>query len=273
MTIDRLQNRFDLLKKNGRGGFVSFVTAGDPDFDTSLNIVKSLPQAGADIVELGMPFSDPMADGPIIQASSQRALASGMNLRHTLKLVEGFRQDDSETPIVLMGYFNPIYQYGSNRFIEDALSVGVDGLIIVDLPPEEDDELCHPARISGLDWIRLITPTTDSNRMQLVLNNSSGFVYYVSITGITGTQSISASAISDSIAQLRNATKLPIAVGFGISTAEQVSAVIKNADAAVVGSILIREIEKALNINPISKSVLVDGVLNRAHELSQGIFL
>ena len=273
MTIDRLKRRFTSLKSEGRGGFVSFVTAGDPDFDTSLNIVKLLPQAGADIIELGMPFSDPMADGPIIQASSQRALASGMNLRNTLKLVESFRRDDSETPIVLMGYFNPIYQYGSRRFIEDAVGVGVDGLIIVDLPPEEDDELCQPARIGGLNWIRLVTPTTNSDRMQLILNNASGFVYYVSIAGITGTQPISASAVSSSIAQLRNATALPIAVGFGINTVEQVSDVIKNADAAVAGSILIREIEKALNANPISKSELVNNVLKRTNELSKGVIL
>ncbi len=238
----RLTRRFDQLHAQERGGLITFLTAGDPDFDTSMDIIKQLPSAGADIIELGMPFSDPMADGPAIQASSQRALATGMTLRKTLLMVDQFRETDTETPIILMGYFNPIYQFGIESFLKEAASKGVDGLIIVDLPPEEDDELCQPALAAGLHWIRLVTPTTDDQRLHLILKNATGFLYYVSIAGITGTASPTSESTKTAVNRLREHTTLPIAVGFGIRTPEQVQQVTKYADAAVVGSALVNEI-------------------------------
>ena len=269
MNTDRLANRFNLIRTQGRGGLVTFVTAGDPNPELSTILIKALPKAGADIIELGMPFSDPMADGPVIQASSQRALAAGMNLKRTLGIVEEFRTGDNETPIILMGYFNPIYQYGAQRFVEDASSVGVDGLIIVDLPPEEDNELCHPSLASGLHWIRLVTPTTDDRRIQSVLKNSSGFIYYVSITGITGTGSASEDVLSNAILELKKVTPLPIAVGFGIQSPDQVKQIVKHADAVVVGSALIREIEKNLGKREGQSSLVIDHVLKKVEQLSQ----
>ena len=265
---NRLTRRFGALRTAGRGGLVTFVTAGDPDLDSSAMLLRQLPSVGADVIELGMPFSDPMADGPAIQASSQRALAAGMTLAKTLAMVGTFREDDKETPVILMGYFNPIYQYGSQIFVGDALTAGVDGLIIVDLPPEEDDELCHPAMTAGLHWIRLVTPTTDDQRMPTVLKNTSGFVYYVSIAGITGTRSASADVIRSAVRRLSQHTDLPVAVGFGIQTPEQVGEVVNVADAAVVGSALVREIEQNLDDHGNATQDLVNQVLNRVQNLS-----
>ncbi len=239
---DRIARRFAALADEGRAGFVTFVTAGDPDFETSLALVQGLPGAGADIIELGMPFTDPMADGPAIQASSLRALKAGASLARTLDLVRAFRQGDNDTPIVLMGYYNPIYIYGPERFIKDALAAGVDGVIVVDLPPEEDEELCIPAVGAGLHFIRLATPTTDEARLGKVLTNSSGFIYYVSITGITGTKSFSAATVGAAVERLRRNTDLPIAVGFGIKTPGQAAEVARFADAVVVGSALVSRI-------------------------------
>src|SRR5215510_3310927 len=215
----RIDKRFAELKAQGRAALVTFVTAGDPDGETSLALIKALPKAGADVIELGMPFTDPMADGPAIQASSQRALKAGQTLKKTLAMVRAFRKTDNATPIVLMGYYNPIYVFGVHRFLAEAKAVGVDGLIVVDLPPEEDEELCLPALKAGLNFIRLATPTTDDKRLPVVLRNTSGFVYYVSIAGITGTRSAANADVSAAVARLKRHTDLPVAVGFGVKTA------------------------------------------------------
>ncbi|MEE8516359.1 MAG: tryptophan synthase subunit alpha [Alphaproteobacteria bacterium] len=241
-SSDRIARRFQALGDEGRAGLVTFVTAGDPDYVTSLALVRGLPDAGADIIELGVAFTDPMADGPAIQASSLRALKAGASLARTLDLVRAFRQGDDDTPIVLMGYFNPIYIYGPERFIDDALGAGVDGIIVVDLPPEEDEELCIPALQAGLHFIRLATPTTDEARLGKVLTNNSGFIYYVSITGITGTKSVGIPTVTAAMERLRRNTDLPIAVGFGIKTPGQAAQVARIADAVVVGSALVSKI-------------------------------
>ena len=267
----RLGARFKLLKAEGRGGLITFITAGDPDGDTSLEILKGLPAAGADIIELGMPFSDPMADGLAIQASSLRALQAGMTLRKTLDMVRAFRQDDDETPIVLMGYYNPIHHYGSEKFVTDAKAAGVDGLIIVDLPPEEETELCLPALAGGINFIYLIAPTTDDERLPLVLKNASGFVYYVSITGVTGTGSARLSDTRSAVERIRRHTDLPVAVGFGITSPEAAAEVASVADAAVVGSALINVIRKNLDANGRASSSLVDKVLAFARQLGDGV--
>jgi tryptophan synthase alpha chain len=235
----RIAARLAALKKEGRAGLITFLTAGDPDRATSLAILQGLAGAGADVIELGMPFTDPMADGPAIQAANLRALANGMTLKGVLDLARAFRADDAATPLVLMGYYNPIYSYGNARFLADASAAGVDGLIIVDLPPEEDDELCLPARAAGLDFIRLATPTTDDRRLPKVLTNTSGFIYYVSITGITGTRTPRAQAVSQAVARLKRHTTLPVAVGFGIRTPNDAAETARAADAAVVGSALV----------------------------------
>ncbi len=257
----RLEKCFVKLKAEGRIGLVTFITAGDPDADTAQKILNGLPAAGADIIELGMPFSDPIADGPAIQLASLRALKNGMTLAKTLDMVEHFRQADTQTPIVLMGYYNPIYHYGNQRFLDDAMSAGVDGLIIVDLPPEEDDELCHPCLTAGLNWIRLTTPTSDENRLAIVLKNSSGFVYHVSIAGITGTRSAQQADISTALNRIRSQTALPIAVGFGIKTKEQIGEISSIADAAVVGSALIDVIATG-----IKKKTEPAQIVNKLHE-------
>ncbi len=265
---DRINERFAALASQGRAGLVTFFTAGDPDLETSAEILLGLPEAGADIIELGMPFSDPMADGPAIQASSLRALKSGHNMIKTLELVRRFREVDDATPLVLMGYYNPIYIYGNQRFLADAKQAGVDGLIIVDLPPEEDNELCLPARDAGLHFIRLATPTTDDKRLAKVLTNASGFIYYVSITGITGTQSADAAIVGQRIAKLRKATDLPLAVGFGIKTPDQAAAIARVADAAVVGSALVELVREGLDADGRASAGLVTNVLGLVSDLA-----
>ena len=247
MVVTRIEKRFAELKERGRAGLVTFITAGDPDYATSLKILESLPRAGADIIELGMPFSDPMADGPAIQASSARALAAGQTMTKTLAMVKSFRENDEITPIVLMGYYNPIYIYGVDRFLKDAVAAGVDGLIVVDMPPEEDAELRPPASEAGLNFIRLATPTTDAKRMPAVLANSSGFVYYVSIAGITGTAAPDLAEVGAHVARIKAATKLPVAVGFGVKTREQVGALAKVAEGVVVGSAIVSAIAQSLD--------------------------
>jgi tryptophan synthase alpha chain len=267
----RIAGRFGALRQQRRGGLVTFVTAGDPDLGTSMEILRRLPAAGADLIELGMPFSDPMADGPAIQASSQRALRAGQTVRRTLGMVAAFRQTDSETPIVLMGYYNPIYVYGVQAFTADAKQAGVDGLIVVDLPPEEAEELFVPATAVGLDLIFLATPTTDDARLTRVLAYARGFVYYVSITGITGTRSASASHVRKAVERIRSQTSLPIAVGFGIKTAEQAAAMARAADAAVVGSAVVAKVAEYLDPSGAPAAGLVDGVIALVQALAQGV--
>ncbi|MEO0392962.1 MAG: tryptophan synthase subunit alpha [Pseudomonadota bacterium] len=246
----RIDARFAHLKKAGRTGLVSFITAGDPAQDISQQVLNGLPGAGADIIELGMPFTDPMADGPAIQASSQRGLKAGMTLTKTLDMVRDFRRADQETPIILMGYYNPIYRYGVDAFIDTALAAGVDGLIVVDLPPEEDDEFCIPATKAGLSFIRLATPTTDDARLPAVLRHTSGFVYYVSITGITGTASADLAKVQGAIGRLKAHTDLPVAVGFGIKTPEQATEMAALCDAVVVGSAIVETLKNAYQERP-----------------------
>lgn len=265
----RIKARFEALRAQNRAALVTFLTAGDPDPDTAQAILDGLPAAGADIIELGMPFSDPMADGPAIQLANLRSLGNGMTLQKTLDQVRQFRTKDDDTPIILMGYYNPIHYYGTQRFIDTAIDAGVDGLIIVDLPPEEDDELCHPCLTSGLNWIRLATPTADDERLAVILKNSSGFVYYVSITGITGTHSAQQADVGAAVARLRNQTNLPIAVGFGIKTSEQVAKIAEVADAAVVGSALVNKIAEGID-NDQSGDDIKTQLLDFVSELAKG---
>jgi len=267
----RIARRFGQLAAEGRGGLVAFVTAGDPDPATARAVLQGLPAAGADVIELGMPFTDPMADGPAIQASSLRALKAGATLRGTLAAVTEFRRGDDATPIVLMGYFNPIHSYGVDRFLADARAAGVDGLIIVDLPPEEDAELCLPAIAAGLNFIRLATPTTDDRRLPTVLGNTSGFLYYVSIAGITGTRSAAQADVTAAVRRLKAHTDLPVAVGFGIRTPEQAAAVARVADAAVVGSALVGCIGDHLDAAGRARPDLVAAVLGLVRELADGV--
>lgn len=270
-NVSRLEARFAELKAAGRGGLVTFVTAGDPDGETSLALLRRLPAAGADIIELGMPFSDPMADGPAIQASSLRALKAGATLAKTLELVRRFREEDQSTPIILMGYYNPIYSMGVEAFLAEANAAGVDGLIIVDLPPEEDDELCRPAIEAGLHWIRLATPTTDDARLPVVLTHTSGFLYYVAIMGITGTKSADEDEIRRAVARLKAHTELPVAVGFGIKTPQQAAVVAEAADAAVVGSALVERIRANLDDGGKAKEGLVEDVVGFVGSLAEGV--
>jgi tryptophan synthase alpha chain len=267
----RLDTRFAELKSEGRAAFVTFVMAGDPDLATSLDIIKALPKAGADIIEIGMPFTDPMADGPSIQAAGLRALQAGTTLRKTLQMVRDFRISDARTPIVLMGYYNPIYIYGVDPFLADAKAAGVDGLIIVDLPPEEDAELCLPAMKAGLNFIRLATPTTDDRRLPAVLANTSGFVYYVSITGITGSGSADSAVVGAAVARIKRHTKLPVCVGFGIRTPEAAHDIAQHANGAVVGSALVDALRASLDADGKATAKTVSAVADLAAALAQGV--
>ena len=266
----RIDRRFAALKEEGRAALVTFTMAGDPDYDTSLAIARALPKAGADIIELGMPFTDPMADGPAIQAAGLRALKAGQRMTRTLSLVRDFRKDDDQTPIILMGYYNPIYIYGNERFVADAKAAGVDGLIIVDLPPEEDEELCLPALKVGLNFIRLATPTTDDKRLPKVLTNTSGFVYYVSVTGVTGTAAPDTSKVTGAVARIKRHTLLPVAVGFGVKTAEQARAIAEGADGVVVGSALVDAMFKSLETGKAGAGT-VNAVAQLVSALAQGV--
>jgi tryptophan synthase alpha chain len=267
----RIEKRFADLKKEGRAALVTFVTAGDPDYATSLEIIKGLPKAGADIVEFGMPFTDPMADGPAIQAAGLRALKNGQTTRKTLAMVRDFRKSDDATPVVLMGYYNPIYAYGVDRFLTDAKSAGVDGLIIVDLPPEEDDELCLPAMKAGINFIRLATPTTDEKRAPAVLKNTSGFVYYVSVLGITGTKTPDLANVKANVTRLKRHTQLPIAVGFGVKTAEQARAIAQDADGVVVGTALVNAVRDTLTPDGSATPKTVAAVHGLVSEIARGV--
>lgn len=259
--MTRIDAKFADLKAAGKKAFVSYVMAGDPDFDQSLEIVRGLPAAGVDIIELGLPFTDPMADGGTIQLAGQRSLEDGMTLKRTLALAAAFREQDDTTPIVLMGYYNPIYSHGVTQFLEDAKAAGVDGLIVVDLPPEEDSELCIPAQAAGLNFIRLATPTTDEKRLPRVLQNTSGFVYYVSITGITGAAEAEATNVGPEVARIKAATDLPVIVGFGINTPEKSRAIASVADGAVVGSAIVAKIGEGQSVEDVLTFVrtLADG--------------
>ncbi|MEW5703795.1 MAG: tryptophan synthase subunit alpha [Pseudomonadota bacterium] len=266
----RVARRFAALAEEGRAAFIPFVTAGDPDPETALAILRGLPGAGADLIELGMPFSDPMADGPAIQASSARALKAGASLKRTLGLVRAFREEDSKTPLILMGYYNPIYVYGVDAFLKDALAAGVDGLIVVDLPPEEDRELCLPAAAVGLPFIRLASPTTDAARLPKVLTNASGFLYYIAIAGVTGTKAAPGAAVAKALRFLRRHTDLPIAVGFGIRTPDVAAEIAGHADAVVVGSAIVERIKEGLSAGQ-SSGELAAGVLRFVGELAAGV--
>ncbi|HVZ05739.1 tryptophan synthase subunit alpha [Hyphomicrobium sp.] len=271
MHKTRIDARFAALKKEKRPALITFVTAGDPDLETSAAILGGLAGAGADVIELGMPFSDPMADGPAIQASSQRALKAGQTMIKTLQMVRDFRAKDDTTPIVLMGYYNPIYVYGNERFIKDAKSAGVDGLIVVDVPPEADDELCLPALKAGLNFIRLATPTTDKARLSAVLKNTSGFVYYVSITGITGAAAPVVNDVQKHVSAIKADTSLPVVVGFGVKSGEQAQALAKVADGVVVGSALVSKIEKSLGSRGEATPATPNAVLGLVKELSAAL--
>jgi tryptophan synthase alpha chain len=264
--MSRLQTRFAELKQQNRAALVTFLTAGDPDYATGLQILKGLPEAGVDVIELGMPFTDPMADGPAIQLANIRALGNGQNLAKTLQMVREFREGNQTTPVVLMGYFNPIHHYGVSRFVADAKESGVDGLIVVDLPPEHNADLCDPAQAAGIDFIRLTTPTTDDARLPVVLENSSGFVYYVSVAGVTGAGSASMDQVDEAVTRLRRHTDLPVCIGFGIRTPEHAADVAKRAEGVVVGSALVDRIAKAE-----SREQAINDVLALCREIADGV--
>ena len=264
--MSRLQQRFSALKQANRAALVTFVTGGDPDYATSLAILKGLPEAGADVIELGMPFTDPMADGPAIQLANIRALNNKQTLAKTLQMVREFREGNTDTPLVLMGYFNPIHHYGVDKFISEAKAAGVDGLIVVDLPPEHNDDLCAPAQAAGIDFIRLTTPTTDDKRLPTVLNGSSGFVYYVSVAGVTGAGAATLEHVEEAHARLRRHTDLPVCIGFGIRTPEHAAQIAKRAEGVVVGSALVDQIA-----NAESPQQAIDGVLGLCRQLAEGV--
>ncbi len=266
----RIDRRFSALKEAGQSALVAYVVAGDPDPETALEIIRGLPGKGVDVIELGMPFSDPMADGPAIQAAGKRALDAGQTLFKTLNMVREFREGDNEMPIVLMGYYNPIYIYGNDRFLGDAKAAGVDGLIIVDLPPEADEELCIPAMEHGLNFIRLATPTTDSKRLPTVLNNTSGFVYYVSITGTTGTASPDPDKVARAVSHIKNKTNLPVVVGFGVKTGEQAETIARGSDGVAVGTAIVSAIEASLD-NGKATGDTISAVYKLVSELSAGV--
>ncbi|WP_026791557.1 tryptophan synthase subunit alpha [Pleomorphomonas oryzae] len=270
LPVTRIDARVAKLKAEGRAALVTFVTAGDPDTDTSLAILKALPGAGADIIEFGMPFSDPMAEGPPIQAADIRALAAGQTMVKTLEQVRAFRAGDNETPIVLMGYYNPIYIYGVERFVSDAKAAGVDGLIVVDLPPEEDEELCLPAIRAGISFIRLATPTSDDKRLPVLLRNSSGFVYYVSVLGVTGVKSAAAGDVATAVSRIKAHTPLPVMVGFGVKTGEQAAAIAAHADGVVVGSALVNAVRDTL-VDGKATASTVKAVTNLVADLAAGV--
>lgn len=255
---NRLTRRFEKIRSENRAALITFLTAGDPNPDTAEKILAGMPKAGADVIELGMPFSDPMADGPAIQAANLRALGAGMTLKKTLATVERFRKTDDDTPVILMGYYNPIHYYGVQAFIDKSIDVGVDGLIIVDLPPEEDVEMCHPCLTAGLNWIRLTTPTSDDSRLKVILKNSSGFVYHVAIAGITGTRSADSKSVMKDVARIKRHTELPVAVGFGIKTADQVTETAKFAEAVVVGSALVQRIADGSDASKPAEDICSD---------------
>jgi tryptophan synthase alpha chain len=267
----RIDKRFAALKDEGRAALVTFTMAGDPDYETSLALAQALPKAGADVIELGMPFTDPMADGPAIQAAGLRALRAGQNMKKTLALVREFRKSDDATPIVLMGYYNPIYIYGVDKFLVDAKAAGVDGLIVVDLPPEEDEELCLPALKAGLNFIRLATPTTDDERLPVVLNNTSGFVYYVSITGITGSAAPDNAKVAAAVARIKRHTKLPVAVGFGVKNAASARAIAESADGVVVGSALVEALRMSLDKDGKAGPATLNIVTSLVTAIAEGV--
>jgi tryptophan synthase alpha chain len=267
----RIEKRFAALKAEGRAALVTFVTAGDPDAETSLAIAKALPAAGADVIELGMPFTDPMADGPAVQAAGLRALNAGQTMRKTLGLVREFRKGDDTTPIVLMGYYNPIYIYGVETFLADAKAAGVDGFIVVDLPAEEDDEFCIPALKAGFNFIRLATPTSDDKRLPVILKNTSGFVYYVSITGITGAGAADPAKVKEAVARIKRHTDLPVAVGFGVKNAEQARAIAEGADGVVVGSVLVDAVRQSVDEPGGAAEATVKAVIDVVAELAKGV--
>ena len=267
----RFDRTFAKAATEHRPVLVTYIMGGDPDFDTSLSIMKALPSAGADIIELGMPFSDPMADGPAIQLAGQRALAGGQTLEKTLELSRQFRKTDTETPIVMMGYYNPIYIYGVDRFLENALAAGIDGLIVVDLPPEMDDELCLPALNKGISFIRLATPTTDGRRLPKVLENTSGFVYYVSMNGITGSALPEPALVGGAVARIKEHTNLPVCVGFGVKTAEHARAIGASADGVVVGTVIINQVASSLTEDGQATGATVPGVEALVRGLSAGV--
>ena len=269
--MSRLEARFAALRAEGRGGLVTFVTAGDPNIELSVEILAGLPAAGADVIELGMPFTDPMADGPAIELASGRALAAGQNMVRTLAMVAAFRKTDNQTPIVLMGYYNPIYAYGPEKFAADAGSAGVDGMIIVDLPPEEEAEFSIPARAAGIDMIRLVAPTTTDERITTLVENASGFVYYVSVRGITGTSSAAVSDIASNVARIRKQTDLPIAVGFGIRTPSQAADVAEVADAAVVGTAIVEQVADALDDHGVPAGDVIGNTLGYVSQLAEAV--
>jgi tryptophan synthase alpha chain len=267
----RMDQRFAALKAEGRPALVTYFMGGDPDYDTSLEIMKALPEAGADVIELGMPFSDPMADGPAIQLAGQRALKAGQTLVRTLDLAREFRKTDNETPIVMMGYYNPIYVYGVERFLDDALAAGIDGLIVVDLPPEMDDELCIPARSRDINFIRLATPTTDDKRLPTVLKNTSGFVYYVSMNGITGSSLPDPSRVAGAVQRIKAHTDLPICVGFGVKTAEHARLIGANADGVVVGTAIVNQVATNLTADGKATADTVQAVATLVRGLASGV--
>ena len=269
--MSRLETRFAALRDEGRGGLVTFVTAGDPTTEISAEILSGLPGAGADIIELGMPFTDPMADGPSIELASGRALTKGQNMAKTLEMVSAFRKNDGDTPIVLMGYYNPIHAYGPEKFAADVSAAGVDGLIIVDLPPEEEDEFRPHAESSGVDIVRLIAPTSTDARIGTLVENASGFVYYVSVRGITGTSSAAASDIASNVGRIKSLTDLPVAVGFGIRTPEQAAEVAAVADASVVGTAIVDKIANALDENGNATPQLVSETLDFVSDLAKAV--
>ncbi len=271
MPSSRIAARFAALSQDGRAGFVPFLMAGDPDYETSLAILRGLPAAGADIIEIGVAFTDPMADGPAIQAAGLRALKSGQSLARTLDLVRSFREDDDTTPIILMGYYNPIFAMGVPAFLDRAAAAGVDGLIVVDLPPEEDAELCLPARAKGVDFIRLATPTTDDRRLPVVLKNASGFVYYVSVAGVTGSSVGDSGAIAGAVERIRRSSGLPVAVGFGIKTPERAAEIARLADAVVIGSSLVERISVNLESKTAKSDAIIHSVLSWARELGLAV--